>query len=179
MAENTTDPVSPEAFERVKRERDDLKSKVEDATRALRDVQLRDAAADLLRQKGVADPYRAAGAAIRDVTLKGLTVEQLPEKLDGWLAEQKALWGAPAGTADTPALEATPSPARQSPYAGPNPGAPGTPATFEPMVVGSARWSEWAKTKTGAEQVAAVKAGQAVISDDVRRAQGSVKTGPL
>jgi hypothetical protein len=47
------------------------------------------------------------------------------------------------------------------------------------MVVGSARWAEWAKSKTGAEQVAAVKAGQAVIPEQVRQAQGSVKAGPL
>ena len=168
MAEDTD--ISKEAFERVRRERDDLKAKYAEAEQAIRDFDLRDRMADHFRQKTeVKDAYRAASAAIRDVTLKGVTVEELPQRLDSWLEEQRGLFATPA-----PEPEEKPP---ASPFQAPNPGTPGYEARVEPMVIGSERWNEWAKGRSAQEKLDAMRRGDAVSSEGVKRAQSTVKRG--
>lgn len=169
--DDETAEVSPQAFERVRRERDDLKAQAAEAAKALGDVALRDAAYEHFKRGGVSDPYGVASLALRDVTLRGTAADQLPAKLDAWLQEQRALWTPPTAT---PTGEPEPKPNKPSPYQGPNPGAPGSAATFEPMVVGSPKWKEWSKGKSGEEQVAAVKRGEAVVPESVRTAQRTI-----
>lgn len=165
MADDTD--ISKEAFERVRRERDDLKAKYAEAEQAIRDLDLRDRMADHFRSKTeVKDAYQAAKAAIRDVTLKGVPSEELPQRLDSWLEEQRGLFAAPA-PAETP-----PS----SPFQGPSPGGPGYEARMEPMVVGSDKWNEWVKGKSAHEMREALRRGDAVSSDKVKEAQRTMRS---
>jgi len=173
VAEDTE--VSREAFERVQRDRDDLKTKLAQVESALSDVALRDRFYEQFRQdQTIRDPYGLASLAIRDVTLKSVPAEQVGERLGDWLNEQRRLIAAPsAETVGEPA--ATHAPA--SPFQGPNPGAAGYQAKMEPMVVGGQRWNEWAKGKSADEKLAAMRRGDAVTSEKVKRAQGTVGTG--
>ena len=167
MAEDTD--VSNEAFERVRRERDDLKAKYAEADKAIRDFDLRDRMAAHFRGNAeVKDAYQAAAQAIRDVTLKDVTAEELPQRLDSWLEERRGLFAAPAPEQKEPPA---------SPYQGPNPGAPGYEAKVEPMVIGDSRWQEWVKGKTAQERLDAMRRGDAVSSEKVKQAQRTVAHG--
>jgi len=168
VAEDTD--ISREAFERVRRERDDLKGKLSEVETALADVAQRDRIYEHFRgNQAIADPYGLASYAIRDVTVKGTPGEQLPQRLDDWLAEQRRLISSPPVE-----VEKAPPP---SPFQGPNPGTPGFQAKGEPMVVGSQLWNEWAKGKTAEEKLQAMRRGDAVSSDRVKRSQGTVGIG--
>jgi hypothetical protein len=165
MANDETTDISPQAFARVQHERDELKAKMTEVTKALGDIQFRDSAYEHFRQAGVRDPFGAASLAMRDVTLRDVPAEKMAGKLDGWLEEQKALWAAPAAPASAEPAEPAPAPPRPSPYQGPNPAAPGSPATFEPIVAGSAQWRQGAEGKSGEERIAAVRRGEVVVPD--------------
>jgi len=175
VATDETTDISPQAFQRVTHERDELKAKMTEVTRALGDIQFRDHAYEHFRQAGVRDPFGAATLAMRDVTLRGLPAESVGVKLDGWLEEQKALWAAPATPPAADSGEPAPTPPKPSPYQGPNPAAPGTASTFEPMVAGSERWQKWQEGKTGEERIAAVRKGEVVVPENVRTAQRTIK----
>ena len=167
---NDDTPISAEAHERVKRERDEFKARLDETQGFLDDVRLRDRMYEHFRQDPqLHDPYGLASAAVRDVTLKGSGPEELPQKLTDWLAEQRRLIAAPAA----PSEEKPPA----SPFQGPNPGAAGFQAKVEPMVVGGERWNEWAKGKTSDEKLAAMQRGDAVSSEKVKRAQGTAQRG--
>lgn len=169
MAEDTD--ISPEASERIRRDRDDLKAQLAEAKQALADVALRDRMYGHFRENpAVGDPYGLASYAIRDVTLKGTPEEQLPQRLDDWLAEQRRLVTSPPAEPEAPHPPA-------SPFQGPNPGTPGYSAKVEPMVVGGERWNEWAKGKTADEKLQAMRRGDAVASEKVKRSQGTVGIG--
>ena len=159
----TDDTISREAHERVTRERDEYKAQLAEARAALDDVAQLNRIHTYLKQKpDIKDAYQAASTAIRDVTLKGVASEELPQRLDSWLEEQRGLFAA------------APAP---SPFQGPNPGAAGFQAKVEPMVVGGERWKEWAKGKTSDEKLAAMQRGDAVSSEKVKRAQGTAQRG--
>jgi hypothetical protein len=163
--------ISPEAAERIRRERDDLKAQLAEARGALDDVVLRDRMYAHFAQKAdVKDPYAAATAAIQVSTLKGVAAEELPQRLDSWLDEQRRLFAAAAQPAEAP-----PPP---SPFQGPNPGAPGYQAKVEPMVVGSPQWNEWVKGKSPQERLDALRRGDAVSTDKTRQAQQTLRTAP-
>jgi len=176
--EDTGQPVSPEAFERVRRERDTAQTQLTEAAAALRDVGLRDRFYEHFRQDTtIRDPYGLATQAIQNVTLKGLTPEQVPERLTAWLSDQRRLLTQPEP--EPPKGDEGEGQAKQpaSPYQGPNPGAPGYQARVEPMVVGGERWQEWSKGKTADDKMAAMRRGDAVSSDQVKRFQGTAKRG--
>jgi hypothetical protein len=118
-----------------------------------------------------------ATQAIQNVTLKGLTPEQVPERLTAWLSDQRRLLTQPEP--EPPKGDEDDGQAKQpaSPYQGPNPGAPGYQARVEPMVVGGERWQEWSKGKTADDKMAAMRRGDAVSSDQVKRFQGTAKRG--
>jgi len=173
VAEDTT--VSPEAFERVRRERDELKSKMAEAETALRDFNLIDNAHAHFRSKGLPNAYDLARAAVEVNTLKGVKTDELPHRLDDWLERQRNLWAAPA---HEPVNEPESAPAvKASPYQGPNPGTPGFATKVEPMIVGGEQWQAWKKDKSPDEQLAAMRRGDAVTSDQVKRFQKTARTG--
>ena len=172
MAEHEITEVSPEAFERVKRERDELKTEIAQATAALADVRQRDRFYEHLRGKGLPDPYGLATSAVSVVTLKDLPEEQIPQRLDDWLEQQRQLLSVPV----PPDAEES-APPKPSPFVV-NPGAQGYQAKGEPMLVGSPRWREWARDKSGADQVAAIRKGDAVVSDTIKRNQGTARRTP-
>jgi len=177
--EDTAQPVSPEAFERVRRERDTAQSQLTEAAAALRDVGLRDRFYEHFRQDPtIRDPYGLAAQAIQNVTLKGLTPDQVPERLTAWLSDQRRLLSQPEPEAPAEGEQGkAEAKAPPSPYQGPNPGAPGYQARVEPMIVGGERWQEWSKGKSADEKLAAMRRGDAVSSDKVQRFQGTAKRG--
>ena len=174
IAENTP---SPEAFERIRRERDEFKGKigelesvVKDATAALADVQLRDRAYQHLAGKGVNDPYGVAQTLAPQV--REVSEEQFAETLDGRYAEMQRLFGGgePGGSA-----EPTEKVAPVAPMTQPNPVAPGAPPVGgAPLVVGSPEYEARFGRMSIAEQNAAVKRGEAVFTADVAAAQSSL-----
>lgn len=165
--------ISPEAAERIRRERDELRQKLGDAEQALSDVALRDRFYEHFRQdQSLKDPYGLASAAVRDVTLKTVGPDEMGQRLTDWLQEQRRLISVPAA-----AEEPAGNPPPPSPFQGPNPGAEGFAQKVEPMIVGSQTWNEWSQGKTAEEQIAALKRGDAVSPEKVRRAQGTLQRG--
>lgn len=164
--------ISPEAGERIRRERDELRQQLGEAKQALSDVSLRDRFYEHFRQDpSLKDPYGLASAAVRDVTLKAVGPEETGQRLTDWLQEQRRLITLPA-----PSEEPEKAPPK-SPFQGPDPGAAGFDQKVEPMVVGTQTWNDWAKGKTADEQIAAMRRGDAVSPEKVRRAQGTLGRG--
>jgi len=172
VAEDTT--VSPEAFERVRRERDELKSKMAEAETALRDFNLIDNAHAHFRSKGLPNAYDLARAAVEVNTLKGVKTDELPHRLDDWLERQRNLWAAPA---HEPVNEPEQATVKASPYQGPNPGNPGFVSKMEPIVTGTEAYRQWEDGKTPDEKIAALRRGDIVTSDQVKRFQKTARTG--
>jgi len=171
--ENT---ISEEAFNRVKQERDQFKSKiadyerkVQDANMALRDVATIEKAYEHFAAKDVKNAYGVAREAILNPKVKTAEPEALIEALDGWYEHSTSIFGAQPVSAPEP----EPTPTRPvAPMSQPNPTAPGTPLIGgAPVLVGSAEW----KTRYGSlgreAQQAAVARGEAVFSPEVQAAQ--------
>lgn len=129
MAEDQDGKVSREAHERMTRERDELKAKVDKLNKVVQDVGYRDRARKFFKDKGVADPDWAAEFALPHLR----TVEL--DSLDETLASdrfaplvQMAVSKAPAPDdgegSPEPDASATPPPS-QTGFSGPNPGATG------------------------------------------------------
>lgn len=93
MAEgDAQDVVSREAHDRVKQERDQLKAQAEQAAAAAKAALLVDKAYAALKGK-VPDPYAAAKAVSRDPQFSTVDDDELPQRLDQWVAEWKSLFG--------------------------------------------------------------------------------------
>ena len=131
--QDATDPrpdsVSREAHERVLRERDELKAKLDEAATALRDLTLVDKARRIFAEKGVDDPDWAAEIALPHLR----TVDKL-DKIAEVIDQRFAKLIPTTQTSDTtssdqqtapppPDVDATPAP----PFARPNPAAEGAP----------------------------------------------------
>lgn len=118
-----SETVSREAHDRIKRERDELKAEKTQFESASQQFLLTDQAYEHFRSKGVTDPYAAAKAASRDSMFVGVDRETLPDKLDSWLDDFKAVFGAPAPSGDdgteagstTPPTPPPPGAARPAP----------------------------------------------------------------
>ncbi len=108
MADTQQETVSREAHERMTRERDDLKAQNAELSKAVNDFSLRDKAYEHFKtQDGITDPFGVANAAMRDVTLKDSSPDDLTGRLDLWLGEQRSIWG-PTTTPTEPAAQAEP-----------------------------------------------------------------------
>lgn len=90
---DSQETVSREAHDRVKSERDQLKTQVEVAATAARAAVLVDKAYSALQGK-VPDPYAAAKAVSRDPQFAAVGDDELPGRLDAWVTEWKSLFGA-------------------------------------------------------------------------------------
>ena len=177
--ENTS--ISPEAFERVKSERDALKAKVSDYERqvkdagaALQDFAVIDKAYDHFAAKSVPNAYGLAKEAILNPKVKTADPETLGEALDGWYDRARSIFG--ATTEPAKPAEPEPAPAPKAPMSQPVPNAPGTPAIGGvPLVVGSAEFEAKFGHMPLAEQAAAVKRGEAVFSPEAATAMKSMR----
>lgn len=136
--------VSREAHDRVKAERDQLKAEKEAAAAAARAAVLVDKAYSVLRDKGLPDPYAAAKAVSRDPLFASVGDDELPGRLDAWVTEWKALFGAnpSANTPKTPEDETPEPPAPVAPPPGaarsaPSPANTGGQPTPEPLTFSS------------------------------------------
>ena len=128
--DETPTTISVEAHERVKSERDTLKSQVTELSQVARDAGRVNRAYEHFRtQEGFqGDPYGVASTAMRDINVRDADDDKFPEALNAWLANQTSMFGAPAAAPPTeggdeesaPAEPATPN------VAGPSPNAPGT-----------------------------------------------------
>lgn len=174
MAEEQQEtPISREAFDRVKRERDELKTQaaslqqtLESATAALNEVKVRDRVFDHLSEKGVSNPYQVARFLTRDVT--DVDSENFPAQVDSLYNQYRGIFGG----ASPPEPEGEQPPRPAAPMAQPNPTAPGTPPVGgAPLVVGSKEYQERYGSQSMADQRAAVERGEAVFPADVRQAQ--------
>jgi hypothetical protein len=120
--------IRPEAFERVKQEKDELKAQVAALSDVVRDTKFIDDAYQHFKGiDGVKDPYAIARAAVKDVTLKGLEGEEFGTKLDAWYNDTSSLFTPTQPSEpiepDVPVADTAPAPA----FARPNPAAEGAP----------------------------------------------------
>lgn len=135
MAEQDETPttISVEAHERVKGERDTLKSQVTELSQVARDAGRVNRAYEHFRaQEGFqGDPYGVASSAMRDINVRAAEDDKFTGALDAWLTNQTSMFGAPSGApppavegeeGEAPAESATPN------VAGPSPNAPGQAA---------------------------------------------------
>ena len=126
MSDQVPDMVSREAHERMTKERDELKAKVEELTKVVTDVGYRDKARSYFKTAGVPDPDWAAEFALPHI--RGTELEKLDETLASErfkpLVSMASMQQAPASEA--PPAE-PPEPPAQPPtgFGGPNPGAAG------------------------------------------------------
>jgi hypothetical protein len=123
-------PVSREAHERVKRERDASAAKLAELEGVVKDMGLREKAIDFFRAQSADDPVRWATVALPH--LRETALEDIPSKLaDLFPAVPKA--GIPAVPEDTPLSPPSGFNTRQ-----PNPAATGQAPKTEALKVGSA-----------------------------------------
>lgn len=156
-----------------------MKEQLEEASRALSDLRLRDQAYEHFAGKGVRDPFGAAQIAVRDVTLKGIDGDELPSALDRWIEQQTSVWGsAPAAGSANDETEASPPetvPRPRSPFAAPNPAAEGESGSRSPIKAGSPEYNEWKRGKTSEQIVAAKQRGEITVSDETSTAHASLR----
>jgi len=125
--DQTSDKVSREAHDRMTRERDELKAKLDEVSTALTDMALREKTRSALKGK-VADPDIAADFFLPH--LRGTEVDKIGETLGSErFTQMMSLMAAspPAASSDDgdPSAEPPLNPGPQSSFAGPNPGATG------------------------------------------------------
>lgn len=153
MAEGDVDQresVSVEAHTRVKTERDQFKTQLEQVSSTLKGVALVDKAYEHFKGKGVSDPYGLAKAASRDSLLAGVEDDALTGRLDDWFTQQQAIWGATQanGGDDTEAKAPPPATSATPPGAArpaPSPGNDGGQVKPEPLTMQSPEVREMLK----------------------------------
>lgn len=155
MADPATNPeVTPEAYQRVLKERDEARGQVKElsgtlktAEAALTGFQLRDKAYEHFAGKADGDrphdPFGVASMAVNDATLRGLDDEALPGALDDWHVKMRSLAAPPAAQDTGSDGDAPPPPVPRA--AGPSPAGDGAPHTAEPLTV-----IEWQKQNPNA-----------------------------
>lgn len=145
--------VSREAHERMTRERDELKAKVEELNRVVMDVGYRDKARSYFKSKGAPDPDWAAEFALphlRDVEL---------DKLEETLASERfaplvSMASMQAPTTQEPQAPPT-NPGPVTSFSGPNPGAVGGPPPQPGKIqAGSKEYYEIVRKPNGRARIA-------------------------
>lgn len=119
--------ITPEMALRWKQERDEARNQLQQLQPTVKDFHLIDRAYEHFKSvEDVKDPYAAARAAVRDVTLKDVDDDQLGDKLTSWLEEQKSLFNptpsnsqATEGTQPQPEKAATTPPGAARPAPSP------------------------------------------------------------
>ena len=180
MADSDDGRVSREAFERVTRERDELKAQNTELAKVARDTHFVERAYEVFSAGdfGINDPYAAAKAAVNDARVSDAdpNSDDFASQLSGYVEQSRKVFGA-ATAEPTPAEpdDAPEQPAPESTFSRtPNPAGPGEPSQFTPMVVGSDEWQSWSKNRSVDEQVAAVERGDAVYPQAVAEAHSAI-----
>ena len=169
MAEGSPE-ISAEAFARVERERDALKTQVADAAKALKDIALERKLAEHYGAKGYANPLAVANRAL--TALRDVPDDELTVKADSWYEEQRKLFAPSESEPTTPAPE---SPWQQA--VTPIPTGGRVPATGEPLVAGTPAFVSWVQGKSMEQVKAAVRNGDVVIPEKVKLAQNTMPFG--
>lgn len=163
----TDQDVTPEAYQRVIKERDAVRKELGEVTanlttaeQAIAGLQLRDRVYDHLAAKeGVRDAFGVAKLAVNDAGIRGAEAEKFGETVDAWLDTQHKLFGATA--TEVPPEGETEEPAPPVPaVGGPSPAGDGTSPGAQPLSV-----IEWQQKNPGAsvqQYAAARQAGEVV-----------------
>ncbi len=134
MAEQDDGAIRPEAFERIKQERDELKAQMGGLEQKVQHAEFLDKAyAHFKGREGVANPYDVAKQAVSDVRLMGVEPDKLGESLDGWYDGISSIFqpAAPPPEPEVPVADTAPAPA----FARPNPAADGIPADTSKQMI--------------------------------------------
>ena len=164
--DDTPTTVSVEAHERIKSERDTLKSQVSDLSKVAQDAGRVNRAYEHFKGKEgfSGDAYGFALTAMRDINVRDASDDTFGTSLDTWLTSQQSMFAAPnppPSDDDTPAEPAEPA---APPVGGPNPNAEGgMPAAREKWTNQSPEWQAMKERGNLEEMKEAIRTGKVVL----------------
>lgn len=141
-------------------EKDNL---IAEANKALSEIKVRDTLYEHFQGKEIANAFQVATRAAGN--FRDVPADELVAKADEWFEEQRNLFGA----GEAPAKQASPFASTPA-----NPQGAGEPNSFQPLMVGTAEYQQWAKGKSGDEIIAAMKRGDVRVSEKVDQVQRSI-----
>ena len=156
--EDTPTTVSVEAHERVRSERDTLKSQVADLSKVAQDAGRVNRAYEHFKGKEgfSGDAYGFALAAMRDINVRDAADDSFAPSLDSWLTGQQSMFSAPAAASSSEEEPSTPAEPAAPAVSGPQPNAEGGEPTRRE------KWTnespEWQKLKESGDFAAMKRA---------------------